>query len=490
MGNDSQYADDRARLAELLEKHTKIPRQRTINFIKEYGVEQMLPCANILCASEAQRSKLMAVFEFKNMYDIVKQGEKIKAYTLDSPDAAMEYFCNYFADAKDREYFVAAYLDTKHDVIATKVISAGSLNSSAVYPREILKEALFCNANSVMVAHNHPSGSLAASSQDKDVTNELRKAFESTGVQLLDHFVVAGDKAISLDNGSYVHNRQSASVSRAASSIAEMTTDYKPPGMKGQLTIERNDANTRKDLETEAETTVIEAYITNLGKYNEGELCGEYLKFPATKDEVKALLARIGVDGVLYEEFFITDYETDIGGLCRYMSEYESIDELNYLANMLAELDDRDMAKFEAALEYGDYISSVEELINLAQNLDCYELSPDVMNEEDLGFYYVEQLETLSVPEHLENYIDFEAYGRDVSLNEGGVFTHNGYIARSGESFIDHYKGRHIPDEYRIFAYPETPEKMRIKEQMEMFGKMARAQTIMERAAPVREERA
>ena len=235
---------------------------------------------------------------------------------------------------------------------------------------------------------------------------------------------------------------------------------------------------------------MIEAYITNLGKYNEGELCGEYLKLPATKDELKALFARIGVDGVLNEEFFITDYETDIGGLCRYMGEYESIDELNYLANMLAELDDRDLAKFEAALEYGDYISSVEELINLAQNLDCYELNPDVMNEEDLGYYHIEQLESLSVPEYLENYINFEAYGRDIYLNEGGVFTENGYIARNGESFIDHYKGRHIPDDYRIFDYPDPPDKMPVKQQLEMYAKMMAAPAAAYTSAPAREERA
>ena len=53
---------------------------------------------------------------------------------------------------------------------------------------------------------------------------------------------------------------------------------------------------------------LFEAYITNLGKYNEGELVGETLKFPTTTEEVQALLKRIGVDGVRYEEFFITTF--------------------------------------------------------------------------------------------------------------------------------------------------------------------------------------
>ena len=57
------------------------------------------------------------------------------------------------------------------------------------------------------------------------------------------------------------------------------------------------------------------AYVTNLGKYNEGILAFALLKFPTTTEEVQALLKRIGIDGVRYEEIFITDYETDIPGL-------------------------------------------------------------------------------------------------------------------------------------------------------------------------------
>jgi len=233
---------------------------------------------------------------------------------------------------------------------------------------------------------------------------------------------------------------------------------------------------------------MIEAYVTNLGKYVGGELCGEYLKLPAEKEDVKALLARIGVDGIIYEETFITDYETDIEGLCKYMGEYESIDELNYLASMLSDLESWEIEKFEAALDYGEYTSSVEQLINLAQNLDNYDLYSDVMSNEDLGLYYVEQLETLTIPEHLEYYIDYEAYGRDMSINDGGMFTRHGYIIDNQDSFIEHYKGRHIPDDYRIFAYPDPPDRMPIKQQLEMFGKMI-TEPIKEKLTPALDER-
>lgn len=69
--------------------------------------------------------------------------------------------------------------------------------------------------------------------------------------------------------------------------------------------------------------TLFEAYVTNAGKYSEGQLVGETLKFPTTAQEVEALLKRIGVDGVRYQEIFITSFDGDVLGLYDHLSEYE-----------------------------------------------------------------------------------------------------------------------------------------------------------------------
>ena len=148
---------------------------------------------------------------------------------------------------------------------------------------------------------------------------------------------------------------------------------------------------------------LFEAYITNLGKYNEGELVGETLKFPTTTEEVQALLKRIGVDGVRYEEFFITSFDGDVLGLYDYLTEYENLDELNHLACLLSELDQSDLEKFEAVIDSGEHTSSVADLINLTQNLDCFEFYPGVGDDETLGRIYVEDMEAIDVPEHLLN---------------------------------------------------------------------------------------
>lgn len=234
---------------------------------------------------------------------------------------------------------------------------------------------------------------------------------------------------------------------------------------------------------------MLEAYVTNLGKYNEGRLIGEYLKFPATTEEVQALLKRIGIDGVRYEEIFLTDYETDIPGLHDCLGEYESIDELNYLASLLDDLEEWETDKFAAAVDFGEY-NSVKDLINLAGNLDCFELYAGIEDEEDLGRYYIEEMCTLEIPEHLENYIDYEAYGLDMSQDEDGRFTDGGYVVRTGDSFTELYSGRDdLPEEYRIFAYPE-PEKS-IKKALESYQQMT-SETVTaanERSRPVNAER-
>ena len=209
------------------------------------------------------------------------------------------------------------------------------------------------------------------------------------------------------------------------------------------------------------------AFITNLGKYNEGELVGEWVKFPTTAEELKEVFKRIGIGqkddfGQPYEEWFITDYDCYVDGLYSKLGEYENLDELNYLASKLDEMDQSDYAQFQAGMEMGDHCSSVQEIINLTENLDCYEVYPDIHDYDDLGRYYIEELDVMQVPEHLQNYIDYEAYGRDVALEENGTFTDQGYVRDTGDSFHEYYDGERgsIPDEYRVMTFQDDlPEE-------------------------------
>ena len=209
-----------------------------------------------------------------------------------------------------------------------------------------------------------------------------------------------------------------------------------------------------------------EAFITNLGKYNEGALVGEWVKFPTTAEEMQKVFERIGIGskddfGHPYEEWFITDYDCYVDGLYEMLGEYENLDELNYLASKLEELDDHDYEHFQAAMQVSDYTGSVKDLINLINNLDKYEIYPGVDDYSDLGRYYIDEVGVMEIPEHLANYIDYEAYGRDVAIDEMGQFTNYGYVRDTQESFTEYYDGdrESIPDEYRVFGTAEKSEE-------------------------------
>ncbi len=207
------------------------------------------------------------------------------------------------------------------------------------------------------------------------------------------------------------------------------------------------------------------AFITNLGKYSEGELVDEWVKFPTTAEEMKRCFERIGIGqkgdfGQPYEEWFITDYDCNVLGLFDKLGEYENLDELNYLASKLDEMDQGEYEQFQAAMEVGDNSGSVQEIINLTENLDCYDVYPDIHDHDDLGRYCIDELCALQVPDDLKGYIDYEAYGRDVALNEGGQFTALGYVWNTGNRFVEAYDGEHgsIPEEYRVLTDFQNPE--------------------------------
>lgn len=92
----------------------------------------------------------------------------------------------------DREMFLLVCLSTGHNVNALHVVSVGSLNSSIVHPREVYKVAILTNSAAIAVMHNHPSGNIQPSREDKEITRKLLEAGEILGIKLVDHVIVGG----------------------------------------------------------------------------------------------------------------------------------------------------------------------------------------------------------------------------------------------------------------------------------------------------------
>jgi DNA repair protein RadC len=123
--------------------------------------------------------------------------QELKAgVALTSPGAVRDYL-RLAIGARQQEVFVCLWLDAQHRVIRFEEPFCGTLTQTSVYPREIVKSALACNAAAVIFAHNHPSGVAQPSQADELLTANLRDALALVDVKVLDHFIIAGGRAIS-----------------------------------------------------------------------------------------------------------------------------------------------------------------------------------------------------------------------------------------------------------------------------------------------------
>ena len=200
------------------------------------------------------------------------------------------------------------------------------------------------------------------------------------------------------------------------------------------------------------ESAPIKAYITNIGKYAEGDIAGAWHSFPTTPEALARTFEKISIDGVNYEEWFITDFKTDIDGIK--INQYDNLDVINYLANNLEALSKSEIEQLEAVAEYYDG-NDIADFINISENdnLSCFDLIPDVSDEKELGYYLIEERGDINTDNmgELAKYIDYESYGRDHSLNAQGDFVAAGFVEKTGD--IDKvFNGKDVPEEYRVTA--------------------------------------
>lgn len=166
---------------------------------------------------------------------------------------------------------------------------------------------------------------------------------------------------------------------------------------------------------------MLRIYLTNLGKYNEGELVGEWVELPISQKELEKVFERIGINEE-YEEFFITDYETDIDGVT--VGEYDNLEELNELAEELEEVGDDEKKAIQAMLLDG---YEFKEALEKANNGD-FTIYYDCDDITDVAYEVVKQCGYLqNVPEQVSRYFDYKAFGRDLDI-EGKFYNIDGDI--------------------------------------------------------------
>ena len=227
--------------------------------------------------------------------------------------------------------------------------------------------------------------------------------------------------------------------------------------------------------------------IDSRSRFETGAPGGAWLSMPATQEQLHAAMRSVGITADNPQDFFVGGFANTED--CPFdvplaVIQSGSMDELNYLGKLLEMQRDEDKARFAAAVTLGEYAGNLKDLINLAQNLDCYWLYPTVQSEEDYGYYLIDELDELELPEEAKKYFMYEEYGRDAAINDGGRFTEQGYVYNNKNTFSEWYNGRDIPKEYRIMSYPQPTRLDPEKVEMDAIGTRQAATHTVEPPQP------
>ena len=174
-----------------INKLTGISESKLKKYATENNLFNVLEHPNIIDPSKPQLEKINLLNEFISTYKLLKMQEKDNKIQLNSSTRSGEYFVSMLGGIKDREKFMAAFLDNANNIIETRTFSEGSIGEAVVYPRMILKAALDCDCKSIVLAHNHPGGSLNPSIQDREITERLVSIFAPLQISVIDHIIVA-----------------------------------------------------------------------------------------------------------------------------------------------------------------------------------------------------------------------------------------------------------------------------------------------------------
>ncbi|HBH3549826.1 TPA: antirestriction protein ArdA [Clostridioides difficile] len=198
--------------------------------------------------------------------------------------------------------------------------------------------------------------------------------------------------------------------------------------------------------------------IGNRSRFEAGDPGGYWLDMPATKEQLHEAMQSVGITADNPQDFSIRGFSDDPEkhiALPYDMVCAASVDELNFLAARIEQLDPAEIGKLNAALQQKNGFENIGQVIDFTYNVDFYVHIPEVNTYRDLGDYYLNQSGMVQMPEEWKGGIDLTAFGRNAAEQEKGAFTEYGYIVESGDEWERQFEGREVPEEYRIMSYPQ-----------------------------------
>ena len=233
--------------------------------------------------------------------------------------------------------------------------------------------------------------------------------------------------------------------------------------------------NTGQEKEREHMDGQFSIMIGNRSRFEAGDPSGYWLDMPATKEQLHEAMQSVGITADNPQDFSIRGFSDDPEkhiALPYDMVCAASVDELNFLAARIEQLDPAEIGKLNAALQQKNGFENIGQVIDFTYNVDFYVHIPEVHTYRDLGDYYLNQSGMVQMPEEWKGGIDLAAFGRNAAEQEKGAFTEYGYLVESGDEWERQFEGREVPEEYRIMSYPQQERG----EQDKVFMDVAEAQ--------------
>ena len=216
--------------------------------------------------------------------------------------------------------------------------------------------------------------------------------------------------------------------------------------------------NTGQQKEREHMSEQFSIMIGNRSRFEAGDPVGYWLDMPATKEQLHEAMQSVGITADNPQDFSIRGFSDDPEkhiALPYDMVCAADVDELNFLAARLEQLDPAEVGKLNAALQQKNGFENIGQVIDFTYNVDFYVHIPEVHTYRDLGDYYLNQSGMVQMPEEWKGGIDLSTFGRNAAAQEKGAFTEYGYIVESGDEWERQFEGRDVPEEYRIMSYPQ-----------------------------------
>ncbi len=188
-------------LAVVLGNGTKKEEVMTMSsrLLREYGEKNIINQLSPAVISCELNVPLVKSCQIVACFELGRRFFQKKSEGLNNIRSARQAF-DYLTDMRNlnKEQFRGLYLNSRYQLIHDETISVGSINASIVHPREVFKPAIQYGATAVIIAHNHPSGELKASAEDREVTEKLTEAGKILGINVLDHIIIAGNRFVSI----------------------------------------------------------------------------------------------------------------------------------------------------------------------------------------------------------------------------------------------------------------------------------------------------